>query len=220
MRFRLKLSKNKTIVPFDYQQKLVGTIHKWMGRNDEHGKQSAFSFSLLQSGELIENGFNFPEGSGLYFSSTDNKLLTRVYKGIKEDPTLFCGLKVYEIDMQSEPAFRNRERFPLLSPLFFKQKVDGKNKPKHFTFEDDETEGLLTAAVKRRLELNGIPDDTLKITFDKTYRGKKTKVIKYRGIGNKTSVCPIIVEGKFDTMEFLWNNGVGHSTGIGFGCLK
>ncbi len=220
MRLKLKLSKNKTTIPFDYQQKLVGTIHKWMGRNDEHGKQSVFSFSQLQSGVLVENGFNFPEGSVLYFSSTDNKFLTSIYKGIKEDPTLFCGLKVYEIDMQSEPAFRNRERFPLLSPLFFKQKVDGKNKPKHFTFEDEETENLLTEAVKRRLDFNGIPDDTLKITFDKIYQGKKTKVIKYRGIGNKTSVCPIIVEGKFETMEFLWNNGVGHSTGIGFGCLK
>ncbi|RLD56327.1 MAG: CRISPR-associated endoribonuclease Cas6 [Bacteroidetes bacterium] len=220
MRLKLKLSKNKTTVPFNYQQKLVGTIHKWMGRNDEHGKQSVFSFSQLQSGEVMKNGFNFPEGSTLYFSSTDNKLLTNIYKGIKDDPTLFCGLKVYEIDMISEPAFRNRERFPLLSPLFFKQKIEGKNKPKHFTFEDEETEILLTEAVKRRLEFNEIPDDTLKITFDKTYQGKKTKVINYRGIGNKTSVCPIIVEGKFDSMEFLWNNGVGHSTGIGFGCLK
>lgn len=220
MRLKIRLSKNKTTIPFDYQQKLVGTIHKWLGKNEEHGKQSIFSFSQLQNGDKTEGGYNFPEGSVLFFSSTDNKLLTRIYKGIKTDPFLFCGLKVYEIDMISEPAFRNRERFSLLSPLLFKQKVEGKNKPKHFTFEDDETDILLTEAVKRRLEFNGITDDTLKITFDKTYQGKKTKVIKYRGIGNKTSVCPIIVEGKFDTMEFLWNNGVGHSTGIGFGCLK
>ena len=220
MRLKLKLSKNNNTIPFEYQQKLVGTIHKWMGRNDEHGKPSVFSFSQLQGGEVVKNGFSFPYGSVLYFSSTDNKLLTNVYKGIKNDPTLFCGLKVYEIDMMSEPTFRNRERFTLLSPLFFKQKIEGKNKPKHFTFEDEETEILLTEAVKRRLEFNEIPDDTLKITFDKTYQGKKTKVINYRGIGNKTSVCPIIVEGKFDSMEFLWNNGVGHSTGIGFGCLK
>jgi CRISPR-associated endoribonuclease Cas6 len=122
--------------------------------------------------------------------------------------------------MITEPAFRNRERFSLLSPIFFKQKVEGRKKPKHYTFEDSETENLLTEAVKRRLESNGIPDDTLKITFDNTYQGKKTKLIKYRGIGNKTSVCPIIVEAKFETMEFIWNNGIGHSTGIGFGCLK
>jgi len=220
MRLKIKLSKNKTTVPFDYQQKLVGTIHKWLGKNEEHGKQSIFSFSLLQGAELVKRGFNFPQGSSLYFSTTDNTLLTRVYQGIKDDPTLFCGLKVYEIDMQSEPAFRNIERFPLLSPLFFKQKIEGRNKPKHFTFKDNETEKLLTEATKKRLEYNNIPDDTLKITFDKSYQGKKTKVINYKGIGNKTSVCPIIVEGKLETMEFLWNNGVGHSTGIGFGCLK
>jgi len=220
MRLKLRLSGNKATIPFDYQQNLVGTIHKWLGKNDEHGKQSVFSFSQLQGGELVEKGFNFPEGSTLYFSSTENILLTRIYKGIKTDPTLFNGLKVYEIDMIPEPAFRNRERFYLLSPLFFKQKIEGEKNPKHFTFEDDETDNLLTEAVKRRLEYNGIPDETLKIKFDRTYQGKKTKVINYRGIGNKCSICPIIVEGKFETMQFIWNNGVGHSTGIGFGCLK
>ncbi|NOY51345.1 MAG: CRISPR-associated endoribonuclease Cas6 [Chlorobi bacterium] len=220
MRLKLKLSKNKITVPFEYQHKLAGTIHKWFGINEEHGKQSVFSFSQLQNGEVIEKGFNFPRGSTLYFSSSDNLLLTNIYKGIKADPTLFCGLKVYEIDILPEPAFRNRERFSLLSPLFFKQTKEGERKARHFTFEDTETEELLTNAVKRRLEKNGIPDSALKITFDKSYSGKKTKVIKYKGIGNKTSVCPIIVEGKFTTMEFLWNNGVGHSTGIGFGCLK
>lgn len=220
MRLKIKLSKNKTTVPFDYQQKLVGTLHKWLGRNEEHGKRSNFSFSLLQNAEQVEKGFNFPFGSNFYFSTTDNSLLTRVYNGIKSDPTLFNGLKVYEIDMIAEPAFRNRERFSLLSPIFFKQKVDGRKNPRHLTFEDEETESLLTEATKKRLEYNGITDDSLKIVFDKNYPGKKTKVINYKGVGNKTSVCPIIVEGKFETMEFLWNNGVGHSTGIGFGCLK
>ncbi len=220
MRLKIKITKSKTTIPFDYQQKLVGTIHKWFGENENHGKQSLYSFSHLQGSELVKTGFNFPEGAILYFSSSDNVLLTRIYKGIKADSTLFNGLKVYEIDMIPEPAFRNRERFSLLSPLFFKQKIEGKKNPKHLTFEDDEVDKLLTEATKKRLEFNGIADETLKIKFDRTYQGKKTKVINYRGIGNKCSVCPIIVEGKFDTMEFLWNNGVGHSTGIGFGCLK
>lgn len=30
MRILLKTSPNTTPVPFDYQQKLVGTIHKWI----------------------------------------------------------------------------------------------------------------------------------------------------------------------------------------------
>ncbi len=220
MRLKIKLTKNKTVVPFNHQQKIVGTIHKWLGRNEVHGSPSLYSFSQLQNAELLENGFNFPYGSVFYFSSTDNSLLTRVYKGIKSDPTLFNSLKVYEIDMISEPAFRNRERFYLLSPIFFKQKIEGRKNPRHLTFEDEDIDGLLTESTKKRLVHNGIFDDGLKIVFDRNYSGKKTKVINYKGVGNKTSVCPIIVEGKFETMEFLWNNGVGHSTGIGFGCLK
>ncbi len=220
MRLKLKLTNNKTTIPFDYQQKLVGTLHKWLGRNEEHGKQSIYSFSQLQNAELSEMGFNFPHGSIFYFSSTDNGLLTRVYKGIKSDPTLFNGLKVYEIDMIAEPAFRNRERFLLLSPILLKQRIEGRKNPRHLTFEDNEADIHLTEATKKRLMFNGISDESLKIVFDRDYPGKKTKVINYKGVGNKTSVCPIIVEGKHETMEFLWNNGVGHSTGIGFGCLK
>ena len=220
MRFKIKISKNTKTLPFDYQQKLVGTIHKWMGRNKEHGKQSVFSFSQLQNGEKVDNGFNFPDGSALYFSSTDKDILTNVYKGIKSDPNLFCGLIAVEINIINEPEFKNEERFVLLSPLLFKRKDEGRNSKKHFTFKDAETEGLLTEAVKKRLSKNGIEDDSLKITFDKTYLNKKTKVIKYKGIGNKTSVCPVIVIAKPESMSFIWNNGIGHSTGIGFGCLK
>ena len=36
MRILLKTSANTTPVPFDYQQKLVGTIHKWIGNNSIH----------------------------------------------------------------------------------------------------------------------------------------------------------------------------------------
>lgn len=38
MRIHLKTSPNTTPVPFDYQQKLVGTIHKWIGNNSIHDK--------------------------------------------------------------------------------------------------------------------------------------------------------------------------------------
>ena len=36
MRIHLISTENKEIVPFDYQQKLVGTLHKWLGENN-HG---------------------------------------------------------------------------------------------------------------------------------------------------------------------------------------
>lgn len=36
MRIRLKTTPNTEPVSFEYQQKLVGTIHKWLGNNSIH----------------------------------------------------------------------------------------------------------------------------------------------------------------------------------------
>ena len=36
MRIQLFTCKNEQVVPFNYQQKLIGTIHKWLGNNDIH----------------------------------------------------------------------------------------------------------------------------------------------------------------------------------------
>ena len=44
MRIHLKTTANTQPVPFNYQQKLVGTIHKWIGPNSIHDKISLYSF--------------------------------------------------------------------------------------------------------------------------------------------------------------------------------
>ncbi len=47
MRKYLRTTPNTQSVPIDYQQKLVGTIHKWVGENNNlHGDISLYSFSL------------------------------------------------------------------------------------------------------------------------------------------------------------------------------
>lgn len=38
MRIHISTTKNTSLVPFNYQQKLVGTIHKWIGENSIHDK--------------------------------------------------------------------------------------------------------------------------------------------------------------------------------------
>ena len=49
----LRTTPNDVIVPFDYQQKIVGTIHKWLGNNEIHDKISLYSFSWLLGGNMI-----------------------------------------------------------------------------------------------------------------------------------------------------------------------
>lgn len=52
MRLHLTTTSNTEIIPFEYQQKLVGVLHKWLGdANKEHGSLSLYSFSWLQNGK-------------------------------------------------------------------------------------------------------------------------------------------------------------------------
>lgn len=38
----MTIIKNKTIIPFDFQQKLLGTTHKWLGQNKTHRENDVF----------------------------------------------------------------------------------------------------------------------------------------------------------------------------------
>jgi CRISPR-associated endoribonuclease Cas6 len=55
--------------------------------------------------------------------------------------------------------------------------------------------------------------------FDHSFRNARTKLVKIKGIANRASLCPVIVEGTPEAVQFAWNVGIGHGTGSGFGCL-
>jgi len=59
MRIHLKIKANNITIPFDHQPLLVGTIHKWLGWNEEHGKVSLYSFSRLEGGKATKEGLKF-----------------------------------------------------------------------------------------------------------------------------------------------------------------
>ena len=53
-------------IPFNYQPKLVGTLHKWLGPNDIHGKLAMHSFSWLMGGSTTTNGIVFDNGARFF----------------------------------------------------------------------------------------------------------------------------------------------------------
>ena len=66
----------------------------------------------------------------------------------------------------------------------------------------------------------GIDDPTLKVYFDESYEKAKTKMVQFQNRKYKTSMCPVIIEGKSESLAFAWNVGVGSNTGMGFGALR
>lgn len=218
MRIYLKVSKNKERIPFNYQQFLTGAIHKWIGQDNlQHGSLSLYSFSWLQSIRATKDGIDILPGSYFFISAHDSGLIKTVLGGIMKDPFVCFGSEVTEAQIQETPGFGNYERFISASPVFIKRNIEGK--AVHVTFENDQASVFLTETIQHKLQAAGLPYDGISISFDTDYPAPRTKVISYKGIDNKTSICPVIVKGSPEQIAFAWNVGVGNSTGIGFGAI-
>lgn len=218
MRIYLKTTANTTPVPFDYQQKLVGTIHKWIGNNAIHDEISLYSFSWLNGGKVVENALQFSNGASMFISFYHEDYIKQIIKTILDTPEMFCGLTVTDITIDNEPQLSTRERFFCASPIFIKRKLEN-GETKQYHYNDEQVALLLKETLLSKMKAVGLEDNTLDIHFDLSYKNKKTKLIRYHGIGNRANFCPIIIKAKPETKRFAWNVGIGNCTGIGFGAI-
>lgn len=219
MRIHISTTKNTSLVPFDYQQKLVGTIHKWIGDNSVHDRISLYSFSWLKGGKKVKNTLNFPQGATMFLSFYDDEIMRKIIKTILDDPEMFCGMSVTNITIDDTPSLENRELFYCASPIFIKRKMEN-GRTKQFTYADEQTSALLKETLTAKMREAGLEEDkSLDVRFDTSYGGKRLKLVHYHKIGNKASVCPVIIKAKPETKLFAWNVGIGNCTGIGFGAI-
>ncbi len=220
MRIYLRTTPNTQSVPIDYQQKLVGTIHKWVGENNNlHGDISLYSFSWLQGAKFNDRQLTFKQGANFFISFYDECVIKGIVRTILDDPRMFCGMEVTDIQIAESPDLRNRNLFYCGSPIFIKRKLQDGN-VKQYNFNDDEAGRLMKETLTNKMRKAGLEeDDSLDIRFDTSYSGKRLKLIQYHGIGNKASLCPVIINGKTETKLFAWDVGIGNCTGIGFGSI-
>jgi CRISPR-associated endoribonuclease Cas6 len=218
MRIHIRTTPNRELVPFNYQHKLVGTLHKWLGTNDLHGNPAEYSFSWLLNAKPEENGLNYPNGAKLFISFYDDSYLKQVVKSILDDAEMCYGMRVTDVTIEEHPDLTDKTRFQYASPIFIRRFEGEKNI--HYTFEDENAGKFLEETLLHKMELAGLPkDESLKMKFDVSNSKPKIKIIDYRGIKSRVNLCPVIIEGKPETKLFAWNVGLGNSTGIGFGAI-
>lgn len=219
MRIHLRLkTTTQSLIPFDHQHLLTGTIHKWLGRNNEHGNISLYSFSRLYGGKAQTNGLIYDRTVTFFFSTHDHELIKKLISGIQNDPNLFYGLFVTDITIQHDPDLSCREIFFPASPIFMKRAYE--DRIDHILYDDPRANLCLIETLKTKMKKAGIIDDSLEVYFDKTYPRACSKKITYKGIQNRASWCPVVIKGSPETKLFAWNVGLGNSTGIGFGSIK
>ena len=218
MRAHLKINTGISILPFSHQHLLVGTIHKWLGWNDIHGKISLYSFSRLDGGKATKTGLRYDNETAFFFSAYDPLLIKKLVAGIQADNSMFNGLYVSEIILQENPDLKARELFFVASPVLIKRKVD--ERIEHITYNDPRSNSFLKETLETKMNAAGIIDDSFDVKFEKSYPKAKTQLVSYNGIDNRANWCPVTLKGKLETKLFAWNVGLGNSTGIGFGAIK
>ncbi len=217
MRVHIKTTKNKTPVPFDYQEVLVSTFHKW-SRHAISNEIASYSLSWLQNGRSLSDSLDFPGGAYWFISFYHEEMGKKLVQGILESPQIGYGMAAEDVVIQETPHFETKETFSVASPILIRKKSD--NKTDFVYFDSPEADELMTETLKTKLRKENLPDENVSVKFDKTYAQAKIKASIYKGITNKGSICPIIISGSSEQVSFAWCVGVGHSTGIGFGALK
>ncbi|MGV8879296.1 MAG: CRISPR-associated endoribonuclease Cas6 [Sphingobacteriaceae bacterium] len=219
MRIYLELSNSKEMLPFNYQSLLTGVIHKWIGAaNEIHDKLSLYCFSSLQNARTTKTGIYTTKYSYFFIAAHDENLIKTIIKGILKDPDIAFGVHVKDVKIVNSPNFSTQERFITASPIFIKRKFD--QREQHISYDDPNASLYLTETLQNKLKTAGISSEGISVNFDKSYASSKTKLVTYKGVGNKANICPVIIEGNPEQIAFAWNVGIGNSTGIGFGALK
>lgn len=167
---------------------------------------------------MENNALQFKKGASMFVSFHDSSVIRQIVKSIMSAPEMFCGMTVTDVKIEDAPQVAERELFWCASPIFIKR-ILADGSIKHYNYNDDEAGQYMTDTLLTKMKEAGMEDDTLEIRFDTSYSRKRVKLVRYHGIGNKASLCPIIIKGKEESKLFAWNVGIGSCTGIGFGAI-
>jgi len=226
MRLNLTLSPNTDPVSFNHLHKLTGTLHKWLGaENDLHDGPSLYSIGWLKGGQKEGSALTFPKGARWRLSFWDDQAAKAALDGLLQDPSVFAGMQVAEAQQQETPAFSGGYRFDVDAPVLARRRRDDGSR-EYLLYDDERADAALTRTLRGKMRVAGldVEPSEARVRFDRGYGGADTALatIEKGGheIHHKGSECPVIVEGPPEVSRFAWNVGVGELTGSGFGALK
>jgi CRISPR-associated endoribonuclease Cas6 len=222
MRLKCKVTGNTEPVPYNHIHQLTGALQKWLGPdNPYHDGTSLYGFAWLRGARTKDGALHFPDGATWSLSFHDEEMARRVVEGMMMDASIAFGMRVYDVEQKVTPEYGGCVRFEVDSPVVTRRTREDGSK-EYLLFDDDTAAETLTRTLRYKLELAGFSGKHLesRVQFDRMYDGARTKLTTIKGIHHKGSICPVVVAGTPEAVQFAWNVGVGELTGSGFGALK
>lgn len=240
--------QNKLCAAFYNAISKVSGYENYHDQPNLHSISQIFGTKQLKNGDYIINP-NGNGMLYWIISSPVDELIINAAKHLFETKIITKNLIINNFEILPLTITGEKMKFITQTPIILKQNInneihyyvvddgnevktekhDNKNQSKFWYIhrDNDKCSELMVKSVKNAADIIGFElDPNLNIYFDKSYKRKKVLpvIIKKdkktgRPIRNTASVCPIIVESNAQTIEFVYNLGIGSSRGVGFGTL-
>lgn len=243
MRLKIVFKTNHTAIPINYQYHLCAFVYKRLRHEDEdfasflHDKGFK-GFRLFTFSQLFFNNFTVKddaifvgEGSGCwYISSCSEDFIRNFFSSLVEAPTLEIegnAFEITQIDILSQPDFKERMRFVMLSPLVVSTAVKKEEKlyHKYLLPSDPEFQQALKLNLLKKYEAfyGEKIEAELSIEPDWDYINKRTRITKLISIKDvkvKGTVFPFTAAGDPRLIKFGYEVGFGERNSLGFGMVE
>jgi CRISPR-associated endoribonuclease Cas6 len=218
MRLKLKYSENTETVPNNIS--IVNSfIHKCLGNNNKyHDTISNYCITRMMGGEVVDGGrnINYKNGGYIIVTSTDMVFIDKLVEGVMINDFGY-GMKLLDVEYITENLYDGYNFFKTTDTGFILKKKDGTgfHTIKDPDFIDVLKNHLMTKVlkIKPKADLTGFNVEIENLSKAKVRR------IFVKNTPNLSNVCQLKIIGNRDVIETIYNNGIGKSTGSGFGTI-
>ena len=200
---------------YEYHTSFHGYISELLG-NDNYGTTVRnYSYSNLCGGVCTKDGIVFHNNPYFLVRTKDDAVWKRFCENINKKRRIADGYDVIGWDLREVDCnpifFRTESSSPILLPKRFSGDVLSDE-------EKDDAEKYLVSSVKARAKESGFDiDEGIQIKIVSQFHHYD---VNYRGVINKGKNLKLKIISDEKTKEFILLNGLGKSTGIGFGFVS
>jgi CRISPR-associated endoribonuclease Cas6 len=233
--------KNKgAVLPFHHQKLISILVREVMGSNDPHLEQFNFS-GLKGQTKVVREGLSyFSKRVTIVFSSMNEKIIRSFIEKIFILPTVKLGNLLLEPEYAEEelpPLMTSSCKYLCISPLVLFNFKDNQRNKRFISPVSDEFSDLLYESTMHRMEKSGLYTSEEITTFnkfqivpDKDYLDKiakeEKKFARIYTLNEELEVkevrgytFPFSLYASPKVQEFIYHNGFGELTYVGFGML-
>lgn len=221
MRIKLNFSKSTELIPIQNQSLVNSYVHKCLGKSNKyHDAKNDYCISNLQGGKRnkANDTVSFEDGGYIIVSSLNPELVNTFLIGVMNNQNFIGGMKFVGVDHIEEQFIDGWNHFATLSPFIIKE-YTSKEKYSFVKLTEPDFSKKVKDYLINKISKIGNYDLTDFDVIVPNHAGHKVKPVLVKNTINKANQCHISIKCSAEVAKLIYYNGLGQSTGSGFGTI-